>query len=209
MSKEREIEGYVALVESFLEDPSHSDISSTEIARALRKIFKSDETLFNTYLLKIPNAYLGDIALELPEKYLKNVLDELPPEDMVKVIEELDSDDATDLMQDIEEIDSVKADALLSSLNEEDQEEIKMLRRYDDNQAGAYMQTELFSANYDEAIEVSIERLREHKERDKLMDMHNVFIVGPFEKLMFTIPLQDLITFDFSKTFKLIEGLLF
>ena len=201
MPKEKEIESYINVVESFLADPSHTDISPTELAKSLRKVHKSDEALFNTYLQKIPNEYLGDIALELPEKYLKDVLNELPAEDMIEVIEELDSDDATDLMQDIEDIDQAKADEILSLLNEEDQEEIKMLKRYDENQAGAYMQTELFSANYEEAIQVSIERLKAHKEEDRLIDMHNVFIVGPFGKLMFTIPLQDLITFDFSKTY--------
>jgi len=201
MPKDKEIESYIENVESFLADPAHSDISSTEVAKSLRKIHKSDEVLFNTYLQKIPNEYLGDIALELPEKYLKNVLNELPAEDMIEVFEELESDDATDLLQDIEDIDQEKADEILSSLNEEDQEEIKMLKRYDENQAGAYMQTELFSANYEETIQASIDRLKREKEEDGLIDMHNVFIVGPFGKLMFTISLQDLIVFDFSKTY--------
>ncbi len=202
MPIDKEIESYINLLEGFLEDPAHTNISATEIAKALKQIHKSDETLFNAYLQKIPNEYLGDIALELPEKHLKNVINELPHHEMAEVIGELDSDDATDLIQDIEDIDQEKADAILSSLDEEDQEEIKKLKRYDENQAGAYMQTELFSASYDEVIQDSIARLKEHKKDDRLIDTHNVFIVGTFGKLMFTIPFQDLITFDFSKTYK-------
>jgi len=202
MPKEKDIESHINLLDLFLDDPAHATISSIEVAKSLKNIHKSDETLFNTYLQKIPNEFLGDIALELPEKYLKDVLNELPEKDMVEVIEELDSDDATDLIQDIEDIDQEKANQILSSLDEEDQEEIKMLKRYDENQAGAYMQIELFSANYDEVIQDSIDRLKEHKKEDRLIDAHNVFIVGTFGKLMFTISFQDLITFDFSKTYK-------
>ncbi|HIP46170.1 MAG TPA: magnesium transporter [Campylobacterales bacterium] len=202
MPKEKDIESHIHLLELFLENPSNATISPNEIAKSLKNIHKNDEVFFNEYLKKIPNEYLGDIALELSEKYLKNVLSELPSEDLVRVIEELDSDDATDLIQDIEDIDQEKADEILSSLDEEDQEEIKMLKRYDENQAGAHMQTELFSANYDEVIQESIKRLKAHKDDDKLIDAHNVFILGTFGKLMFTIPFQDLITFDFSKTYK-------
>jgi magnesium transporter len=202
MPKEKDIENHIHLLELFLEDPSHANVSATEVAKALKQIYSSDEAEFNAYLQKIPNEHLGDIALELPEKHLKEVLNELPHHEMAEIVGELDSDDATDLIQDIEEIDQEKADAILSSLDEEDQEEIKMLKRYDEHQAGAHMQTELFSANYDEVIEESIKRLKEHKQEHKLVDMHNVFIVGTFGKLMFTIPFQDLITFDFSKTYK-------
>ncbi len=202
MSKDKDVESYRHLLELYLEDPEHTNTSAAEIAKALKQIHKVDEPLFNAYLQKIPNEYLGDIALELPEKHLKNVINELPDHEMAEVIGELDSDDATDLIQDIEEIDQEKADAILSSLDEEDQEEIKKLKRYEENQAGAYMQTELFSANYDEVIKESIERLKEYKKEHNLLDTHNVFIVGTFGKLMFTIPFQDLITFDFSKTYK-------
>ncbi len=202
MSKERDIESYINLLEGFLEDPSHTNISATEIAKALKQIHKVDETLFNDYLQKIPNEFLGDIALEFPEKHLKKVINELPHHEMAEVIGELDSDDATDLIQDIEEIDQEKADAILSSLDEDDQQEIKKLKRYDENQAGAYMQTELFSVSYDEVIQDSIERLKAYKKNNQLIDTHNVFIVGTFGKLMFTIPFQDLITFDFTKTYK-------
>jgi len=202
MPRDKEIESHIHLLDSFIEDPAHATVSAHEIAKTLKNIHKNDESLFNEYLQKIPNEFLGDIALELPEKYLKDVIEELPDRDIVEIIEELDSDDATDLIQDIEEFDQEKADSLLSSLGEEDQEEIKMLKRYDENQAGAHMQTELFSANYDEAIHETVERLKAYKKEDKLIDAHNVFIVGTFGKLLFTIPFRDLITFDFSKSYK-------
>ncbi len=202
MGKTDKIERYIGLVESYLKDPEHSDIAISEVAKALQQIAKVDEELFNAYLQKIPNEYLGDIALELPEKYLRGVVDELDSEDLAEVIEELESDDATDLIQDIEEIDKEKANEILSSMDKEDQEEIKMLKSYDEDQAGAHMQTELFSANIDETVKSSIERLKKLKAEGELENVHQVYITGTFGKLMFAIPLEDLLTFDFDKTYK-------
>jgi magnesium transporter len=202
MPKDKDIENHINLLDLYLEDPQHSNCSSNDIAKALKNIHASNEALFNEYLQKIPNENLGDIALELPEKQLKDVIEELPKQDLVEVIEELDSDDATDLIQDIEEIDQQKADQILSSMDEDDQEEIKKLKRYDEDEAGSYMQTELFSARLEEKISDSIDRLRVLKRENELDDTHNVFVIGSFGNLMFTIPFEDLIIADFTKTFK-------
>ncbi len=207
MSNRQNMENYKELIELYLQDPEHSNIPTSDVAKALSKIAKSEPEIFNEYLQKIPNEYLGDIALELPEKYLKGVIDELESEDLVEVVEELDSDDATDLIQDIEEIDKQKADEILSNINKEDREEIKKLKRYDEEEAGAHMQTELFSASIDETVEESIQRLKSLKKSGELENVHQLYIVGTFGKLMFSIPLEDLLTFDFNKTYKeIIKG---
>lgn len=202
MGKSEKIEQYKGLIESYLQDPEHSDIPISEVARALKKLAKHDPESFHDYLKKIPNEYLGDIALELPEKYLRGVVDKLETEELAEVLEELESDDATDLIQDIEEIDEEKAKEILSSMDKEDQKEIRMLKRYEEDQAGAHMQTELFSANIEERVQDSIERLKKLKTSGELENVHQVYVVGTFGKLMFTIPLEDLLTFDFDKTYK-------
>jgi magnesium transporter len=202
MGKDRDLQYHTELIEEFLIDPEHSRYSDSELAKSLKYIAKEDETIFNEYLQKIPNEHLGDIALELPEKQFKELVENLSKTDLVEVVEELDSDDATDLIQDIEEVDSDKADEILAALDEEDQEDIKKLRKYDEDTAGAIMQTELFSANYDEVIQDSINRLKEEKQKGELTNIHQVFITGTFGKLMFSISLEDILTFDFAKTYK-------
>jgi magnesium transporter len=198
----RDISYHVQRIDSFLQDPEYSYESSYDIAKTLKKINRLDKDLFDKYLQKIPNEYLGDIVLEFPEKDLKDVLDELPKEELVEVVSELESDDATDLIQDIEDIDKEKADEILSSLDEEDQEDIKKLKEYEEDQAGSYMQTELFSANYEELIQDSIDRLREEKLSGELENIYQVYITGTFGKLMFTLPLENLITMDFKKNYR-------
>ncbi len=192
----------VSIIEEFLKDPEHSNISFLDVAKSLKALAQSDNELFEEYIQKIPNEYLGDIALELPEKYLKQILTKLKNDDLVEIVEELDSDDATDLIQDIEEIDKEKANKILSSLDKEDQEDIKKLISYDESQAGAHMQTELFEANIEQKVSDAIENLKKLKKEGELDNIHQLFITGTFKKLMFVVPLEELILFDFNKTFK-------
>ena len=61
-----------------------------------------------------------------------------------------------------------KADAILSNLSEEDRDTIVELISYEDNEAGAHMQVEIFEAYIDEKIGDSILRLKKMKENNEI-----------------------------------------
>ncbi|WP_331774168.1 magnesium transporter [Sulfurospirillum sp. 1612] len=197
-----EFEKNIDILNDFIADKNDSEISATELAKILKNIKKNDEELFFQYLEKMPSDILGEIVLELPDRFLKEIIENVPKNSLKEAIEELESDDATDLIQDIEDVDSEQAKEILSFLDKEDQEEIKKLKRYDDEQAGAYMQTELFMATYDERIQDALERLKQEKREGILENIHHTFIIDTLGRLMFTITLEDLILFDFNKTFR-------
>ena len=207
MSQNKEFQEYVELLEDYISKKFEGELSPSEIAKKLKYIKHQDEEKFLELLEKLPKDIFGDVVLELPEYYIKDIVEGVSSQKLKEAIEELESDDATDLLQDIEEVDEAKAEEILSNLDEEDQEEIKRLKRYDENQAGAYMQTEVFTALYDEKIQDALNRLKEKKASGELENIHQLFIVDSLGRLMFSIGLEDLILFDFSKTFKSeIEG---
>ena len=172
-----------------------------DIAYNLKKVKKQDKELFYELLHDIPEEILGEVLLELPDNIRDKAYEALSIEELTDAIEELESDDATDIIKDIEGIDSKKADEILYELDEEAQEDINWLKRYEDNQAGAFMQTELFSAHIDEKIEDAIDRLREQKAKGELENIHQVFVVDNDGVLLFSMPLEDLIIFDFKLKF--------
>ncbi len=207
MSKNRDIKDNIEIIEAYLSGKIDYEISVSDLAKYLKSIKEDDEALFISLLQKFPNDILGDLVLELPEYYLKNIIENIPSERLSEAIEDLESDDATDLIQDIEEIDEDKAEEILSSLDKEDQEEIKRLSRYDDEEAGAYMQTEVFTALCDEKIQSAVDRLRDLKKEGELENVHQVSIVGKLDRLLYSISLEDLITFNFTNNFtQEIEG---
>ncbi len=202
MSVNKELQDNIELLNDFISEKLDTEISPSEIAKILKNIKQEDENLFFETLKKIPSDVLGEVVLELPEYYIKDIVEGVSSDQLVEAIEELESDDATDLLQDIEEVDEEKAKEILENLDEDDQNDIKRLRRYDENQAGAYMQTEVFTASYEEKIQAAINRLKEKKTEGELENIHQLFIVDSLGRLMFSIGLEDLILFNFGKTFK-------
>ena len=176
---------------------------ASDIAKIIRAIYAQEGSeSFLEYMRTIPEEHLGEVLLELPENIKDEALSHLSVSQLVEIVDELDSDDATDLMQDIGDIDSDKEQEVLSSLDKEDVKDIKLLKKYDEDEAGALMQTELFSAELDESIGDAVERLKRLKREDDLDNIHQVFIVDKFKILIGVIMLEDLITYDFDKTFR-------
>ncbi len=176
----------------------------SDIATSLKKIRKDNKDDFLDILHKIPDDILGDVLLELPETIRDEAYKVLTTEQLVEAIEELETDDATDIIQDIEAFDEQKANEILDELEEEEQEEINWLKRYEDDEAGAFMQTELFSANINEQIGESIKRLKALKESNELENIHQVFIIDDDTTLVASISLEELIIADFSQTFQIL-----
>lgn len=178
------------------------ELHPSDIAVSLKKIEnESSEDFFYT-LKQIPDEILGEVILELPENLREDAYEELSIEKLTEAVDELESDDATDIIQEIEELDVEKAKEIFEGLEEEDQQEIDWLKRYDEDEAGSYMQTELFSANIKETIQSSINRLKQGKAKDELENIHQVFIINDDRRLIASVLLEDLIIFDFDKTYE-------
>ena len=189
--------------ELFLQDRETHLLHPSEIAYLLRKLYKKEnKEAFLTTLEQVPQDILGDVLLELPEKRKDEAIEHLSSEDLAQAIEGLESDDATDLVIDIDDVDEDKGEEVVSHLDEEDREDIDKLRRYEEDQAGAWMQTELFDAMLDETVQTSVDRLKKLKEEGELENIYQVFIINDYSRLIATIALEDLILYDFSKTYR-------
>jgi len=191
------------LLESLISNPQEFEHRhAVDIANILKEVYHEEGfEPFLEYLRKIPEEHLGEVLLELPEHLKDDALEELSVKKLADVVDELDSDDAADLIQDIAELDSQKEQEVLSKLDDEDVEDIKKLQLYDEEEAGSIMQTELFSAKLDEKVGDSIKRLKKLK-ADGLDNIYMVFLVDEFGYLIGTVPLEDVITFDFKKSYR-------
>lgn len=190
------------LLDSHLNETIDEELSAADLAQHLKTLKKHDEELFGEYLEKLDPEILGDVAIEMPDHMLKDVIEQLPSGKIIEAIEELESDDAAELLEYIEEIDEQKAKELFDGLDKDDQEEILRIRSYDEGEAGAFMQTELFSAHIDERLKTAVERLRREKEEGKLENVSQLFITDKKGVLLYAVPLEDLILFDFNQTLK-------
>lgn len=178
------------------------NLHPSDIAYSLRKIENESVDDFFYVLKTIPDELLGEVLLELPDNLREAAYTELSIQRLTDAVDLLESDDATDIIQEIEEIDIEKAKEIYDGLEEEDKKDIEWLKRYEEDEAGAYMQTELFSAKLNETVGESIQRLKTAKANDELINIHQVFVVNEEKSLIASISLEDLIIFDFDKTYE-------
>jgi len=202
MEKEREIKQLIDTLEGFLHKKNKNEIHYSDLSKIFKRLRRLDSERFSEYIKRMPASILGDILETFNEKLLEESLETLSVKKIISTIKKMDSDDATDLMLDIEELNKELAAKILDGLDNKEQEEIQRLKGYHENEAGAYMQTEFFSANHNETVRQTIENLRKLKYIEEIENVSCVFILGDYSNLVASVQLEDMLLFDFDKTFK-------
>ena len=183
----------------YLHNHEESELHASDIARILRQL---DEEKFSEAIRLIPKDIVGDVALELPDRYFDDLVESLKVEELAHAVRELESDDQMEFMQELHDVDKNIASEVFENLDKEDQKEITLLQSYEDDEAGSYMQTEVFTATEDEVVSNVIKRFSKLKKSNELENVHNLFITTTNAVLLYSIGLDDILTFDFDKTFK-------
>ena len=186
-------------LETYLEEHTLEDLHPSEIAKLLRDL---DESSFNAAIQIIPKEIVGDVALELPDRYFSDVVESFTVQELAVAINELESDDQTDFMQELEEVNDKVAEEVFNQLDEETKEDILQLKQYEEEEAGAYMQTEVYTAELDRNVHDVIRDFADLRRRGELENVHYLFVTDKIKKLHFGIELDSLLVFDFTKTLR-------
>ncbi len=186
----KEIKNYIA---------SHdiSEMHPFEIANILRGM---NDGKFGQAIKIVPKELVGDVALTLPDRYFEDIIKNLSVDELSQALSELESDDQLEFMQELENVDENIASQVFEALAEDDKKEIAQLQKYEEDEAGAYMQLEVFTAHADEIVQNVIKRFARLRKENELENIQNLFIVDDSDKLLYTVGLDDLLIFDFSKT---------
>ncbi|MBU0719892.1 magnesium transporter [bacterium] len=184
-------------VEEYLNSHELSEIHPSDIAKILKEL---DESELAAAIKLIPKDIIGDVALAAPDRYFDDIVESLSIDELSLAVSELESDDQANFMQELEELDEHVASKVFKNLNREDQVDIARLQNYEDFEAGAYMQTEVFTAHKSEIVQDVVSRFSHLRKLNELENVQNLFITQKDDKLVYAIGLDDLLTFDFSKT---------
>ncbi|WP_295421018.1 magnesium transporter [Sulfurovum sp.] len=181
----------------YLNAHPHDELHPTEIAKLLKDL---DEKSFDKAVQAIPKELIADVALELPDRYFEDVVESFTPEEIAKSVAELESDDQTDFIQDLEEVDHSIAKEVFEKLHEDDQADILQLKKYDEDEAGAYMQVEVYTANLHHTVHDVIREFAELRRKDELENVNYLFVTDENNFLRYGVGLDNLLVFDFDKT---------
>ncbi|MBA1437602.1 MAG: magnesium transporter [Epsilonproteobacteria bacterium] len=186
-------------LEKYFNTVDEADHHPAEIAKILKELSDDD---FSQAIKLVPKDLVGDVALALPDRYFDDVVENLSVDELSHAVGELESDDQLEFMQELEEVDEDVAAEVFENLDHEDKTEIQTLQKYDEDEAGAYMQLEVFTAREDEIVQDVIKRFAKLRKENELENVQNLFIVDSRDKLLYTVGLDDLLIFDFSKTLR-------
>jgi len=184
-------------LQEYLSAHEPGEIHPSDIAKILKQL---DDAEFAAALKLIPKDLIGDVALALPDRYFDDVVENFSVEELRDAVLALESDDQVDFMHELQEVDESVASKVFETLDEDDKKEIIKLQTYDEDEAGAYMQLEVFTAYKDEIVHDVIKRFADLRREKKIENIQNLFIIGNDKRLLYTVGLDDLLVFDFNKT---------
>lgn len=181
----------------YLNAHPNDELHPSEIANLLKDM---DEKSFDEAVQFIPKELIADVALELPDRYFEDVVESFTPKELANSVAELESDDQTDFMQELEEVDHSIAKEVFEQLHKDDQADILHLKQYDEDEAGAYMQTEVYAANLQHTVHDVIKEFAKLRKQDELENVTYLFVTDEKNILRYGIGLDNLLVFDFDKT---------
>jgi len=184
---------------TYLDKHKIKDLHPSEISKLLKDL---DKTSFNAAIQMIPKGMIGEVALQLPNRYFSDIVDSFTAQELAIAVNELESDDQTDFMQDLEAVNDKVAQAVFSQLNENTQEDILYLKKYKAGKAGAYMQTEVYTADLDQSVHDVIRDFADLRQVNQLKNIRYLFVTDKDKKLHYGIGLEHLLVFDFQKTLR-------
>lgn len=186
-------------LENYLKEHEIEKLHPSEIAKLLKDL---DQASFNAAIQTVPQELIGDVALELPDRYFPDVIDSFTVQELAIAVNELESDDQTDFMQELEELNDTVAQEVFNQLDRDTQEGILQLKQYEEEEAGAYMQTEVYTAGLDQNVHDVIRDFADLRQQNKLENVHYLFVTDEDKKLHYGIGLDHLLIFDFKKTLR-------
>jgi len=183
----------------YLNAHPHDELHPSEIAKLLKDL---DDNSFSEAVQSIPKELIADVALELPDRYFVDVLESFTSQEIAESVADLESDDQTDFIQELEELDSQKAKEVFEELDSDDQADILQLKQYDEDEAGAYMQIELYTAGLEKNVYQVIKDFSALRRKDELENVHYLFVTDSEKKLRYGVGLDNLLVFNFRKSLK-------
>ena len=181
----------------YLDNHPHNELHPSEIANLLKDL---DDKNFSEAVQSIPKEIIADVALELPDRYFEDVVESFTPQEIAKSVTELESDDQTDFIQELEEHDEIMAKEVFGELDSEDQADILQLKQYEEHEAGAYMQIEVYTAGLEKNVHTVINDFAKLRRKGELENINYLFVTDKENKLRYGIGLDNLLVFDFDKT---------
>ncbi|MDR4509411.1 MAG: magnesium transporter [Candidatus Brocadiaceae bacterium] len=164
-----------------------ASLPSGEVARAVSRL---DEEVQTELIAKLKPEHAARVLEEMHHVQATDILEDLAPATAAAIIQELSSAEQADLIGDLDQDD---AEAILDELHPEEAESVRELARYEDNEAGGLMITELLAFPARFTTQQVVDDIRTKVEEYKGYESQYLYVVGAKHVLFGVLPLRDLL----------------
>ncbi len=171
-----------------------------QIARQLQQIYESDVGIFFAEIAKLPLEGLCKTLIELPSEIFEEAFSRMPQKKMATALSYLGSADLTDFLQRVKQYDQNYAKSTYNLLAPDEQAEVTHLSQFTEDQAGAYMQMEVFFAETTETLAQVKQKIRIFRDEEPNSPIFKLFVVDAERHLISTLHFTDLMLFDDEDT---------
>jgi len=182
-------------------DKENNTVHPYDIADQLLDLRELDEEQYSLILRQISSTLLAEVLSEMPDYVQEEISEYIGTKQLALIASNMDTDDAADFIQNISEDHEDVAQTILESFDDEDKEFLEQLISYDDDEAGAYMQSELFSAKENENIGGAIQRLKVLKQSGEVDNIWHCHVTDTKGKYIGSVGLEELIIFGHNLKF--------
>jgi len=188
--------------EIYAHKQDNTTIHPYDISEQLLQLRELDQKEYLKVLKKIPHELFADVLSEMPEHIQEEISELLTTKKIADIASKMDTDDAADFIQAVSEDNQDVANTILQEFQEQDKEIIEQLISYDEHEAGAFMQIELFKANINDTIGDAISTLKKIKDAEEVSDIWHCHLVDNDNRYVGSVGLEELIVFEHHLTFK-------
>jgi len=182
-------------------DKENNTVHPYDIADQLLDLRELDEEQYSLILRQISSTLLAEVLSEMPDYVQEEISEYIGTKQLALIASNMDTDDAADFIQNISEDHEDVAQTILESFDDDDKEFLEQLISYDDDEAGAYMQSELFSAKENEKIGDAIQKLKALKQSGEVDNIWHCHVTDTKGKYRGSVGLEELIIFEHNLKF--------
>lgn len=171
-----------------------------QIAKILHQQYATDVGVYFAEIAKLPLDVLCKILFELPSHIFEETFSRVPHKKMASALSYLTSDDLTDFLQRVKQYDQNYAKSTYHLLAPDEQAEVTHLSQFPTDQAGAYMQMEMVTAELHDTLLKVKQKVRNFRIEEPDSPIFKLFVVDANQHLEAVLHFTDLLLFDNQDT---------
>ena len=184
---------FVNLIES---DPSRrvklrisydrlSELHPADIADILEELSRDEQ---KALVESLDEETAAEVISEIPTELQAALLESIPSEKAADIVEEMSPDEAADVLQEMTPEASAE---VLADMETDEAKDVRTLLGFEEETAGALMNTEFILVGEDAAVQGAIEALRHFD--GKLESVHMIYLIGANGALTGVVPLARIL----------------